>query len=369
MRSKILLMTVVCVVVAAIASQVTGQIVYGRPASGGVQVAYSQWTLKDDNGTTKIGQLSAPLRGFLPISDNFEGLIYLSASSNSLDVSGVDSKLSGLSNMRMQFNRSFSEDRYVLSCGLNLPTGKKQLTAGEEVPVLQMLTQNYLDFPMHRFGEGFGFNVLAGTARMVGQFKCGGGIAYQYTGQYKPYEGSGDYDPGDVVSFNAGADWQQDRLTISGNVFYAFYGADKAGGKETFKQSTQLNLSLSATHTGDDFRGTASLAYLMRGRNTLYTGTENSLKIYGDEFHVRGVARWTLGQQWFLAPSMQMRLIGENDEGFGSSTIFGLGGAVGRSFGEQIDITGGVKYFTGQTDGGDIDLSGLQIRAGLTAKL
>ncbi len=369
MRSKIFLLTVTCAGILAAASQVAGQIVYGRPASGGVQVTYSHWTLKDTSGTTKIGQLSAPLQGFLPLSDNFEALVYLAASSNSLDASGVDSKLSGLSNMQMQFSRSFSEDRYVLSCGLNLPTGKKQLTAGEEVPVLQMLTQNYLDFPMHRFGEGFGFNALLGTARMVGRLKCGGGIAYQYTGEYEPYEGSGDYDPGDVVSFNAGADWQQDRLTISGNVFYAFYGADKAGGKEAFKQSTQFNLGLSAVYTSDDFRGTASLAYLLRGRNTLYTGTEDRLKIYGNEFHVRGTARWTFGQQWFLAPSMQLRLIGENDEGFGSSTIFGLGGAVGRSLGEQINITGGVKYFTGQADGGDIDLSGFQLTAGVTAKL
>ena len=346
------------------------QILYDQPASGGVHFIYSHWDVKYADSTVKISQLTFPATGFLPISDNFEAVVYLVGSSNDVKLPNATKYcLSGFGDMRLQFNHSFKNDQLLLSVGTNLPTGKKKLKAIDETPVLQMLSQNFLDFSMRRFGEGFGFNILLGGAQKIGEWRCGAGLMYQFSGKYEPYEGTGKYDPGDLISFNAGADWFNDKLLLSGNIVYAFYSSDKLDGREMFKQSSQLNLNMNLGYKMENLLLNVGLGYLVRGRNTLYLEGENKLKIYGNEFQISGGADWTFAQVWHVGPTAELRLIAANERGFGSSTIVGLGGSVIRNVGDQVNIFGGIEYFTGQANGGDIDLSGLQLTVGVTASL
>jgi len=348
-----------------------GQIEYGRPASGGTQFFYSHWSLEDSSGTIDINQLTIPVRGFIPIRDNLEALFYIAHSSNDLEYSNAESSLSGLADTRLQLNRSFSDDQLLLSVGINLPTGKKKLNRYEELPVLRMLSQNYLSFPMRRFGKGFGFNVLLGGAQMLGELRCGAGIMYQYNGTYSPYQDTGKYDPGDFVSINAGADWQKNEMTFTFNAVFTAYANDKFEGNKVFAQSTQLGLNLAAAYDGQDYDVGAGIGYLLRGRNTFYDPDKGDREghVFGNEFEIRGYLTRRLQQVWQVTPSAQLKLVGANDLGFGSSTIFGFGAGVGRTLSEQLAINFGGKYFVGNADGGAIDLTGFQLTASLTANL
>jgi hypothetical protein len=293
----------------------------------------------------------------------------VASSSNSLTRGDTDYDLTGLGDVRVQINRSFGDDQLLLSLGVNLPTGKKKLSQTEELAILEFLTQNYLDFPMRRFGQGFGFNALLGGARMLGQLRCGASVMYQYNGSYKPYQGVGDYDPGDFISASAGADWQKNQVTVSGDAVFTLYTKDKAGDAEVFKQSTQFDFRLGLTYDGADYRFVARSSCLLRGRNTLYLPTEVEERIFGNEFLIRAAVARRFQPGWSIGPSVEVKFVGANEQDFENSTIFGFGGSISRALGESVAINVGGKYYTGSADGGDIDVSGFQITAGLMGSL
>ena len=365
MRTKLILVLLVAAVWLAAASPSQCQIVYGRAISGTAGFVYSSWSLEDSAQKTDITQISFPLRLFLPLQDNFETYVYVAASSNSMDQGENDYSLSGLGDLRVQFSGSFSDDQFLISAGVNLPTGKTKLNESDETPVLQMLTADYLSFSQRRFGEGFGFNILFGGARMIGELKCGAGITYRYIGKYDPYEGVVEYDPGDLISFNAGADWENGPTMVSGNVVFSMYGKDKREGDERFKESSQFGFGLSINHNPRGSRAGGSLGYIARGRNSVYTPKESKLKIYGNELSLAGDLLWLPPSGWSYGPNAVLRLIAKNEQGFGSSTIFGFGGTVGRKLGDTGSLEVSLRYFTGSADGGNTDVSGLQISTGI----
>ncbi|MEW5995709.1 MAG: hypothetical protein AB1744_15120, partial [Candidatus Zixiibacteriota bacterium] len=219
-------------------------------------------------------------------------------------------------------------------------------------------------------GEGIGINVLLGAAQEVGDTRIGGGVMYQYNGGYDPYEGVGDYNPGDFISVNGGADWQRDELTISGNAIFTTYFDDKLDGEKVFKQSTQFDVRLGLAYETDDYGIGAGLGYLARGRNTFYSpGQSLDEKIFGDEFSVSASYARKFSEGWYIKPLAELRLIGENDQDFGSSDILGFGAMIGRKLNRQVSFSAGGKYYTGSADDGNIDLSGYQLTAGLSASL
>ncbi|HWR81763.1 MAG TPA: hypothetical protein VN285_00520 [Candidatus Deferrimicrobium sp.] len=346
---------------------VQSQIIFDRPTSGEVRVVYSHWSLEDSSGTVKIDQLTIPFTGFVPLGDNMEASVYVANSSNTLEQSGAEKTLSGLGDARLQFNRSFSNDRLLLSLGVNMPVGKKKLDAGEEMLVLQMLSQNFLNLPMRRFGEGFGFNVLVGGAEMVGPARVGGGVMYQFNGKYDPYEASGSYDPGDFVSINAGADWPSGATTISADAIFTTYLSDKLEGEKVFKQSTQVDLRLNAAYQGQSYSIRGGLGYLLRGRNSLFLPGEEQLRILGNEFLINAGLTRHIASGWSITPSAELKLIGETENGFGKCTVAGFGGAIGKSLGERITLNVGGKYFLGDADDGAVDLTGFQVTGSLAA--
>lgn len=368
MRCKLTLLAILMVILLT-GGQAAGQIIYGQPASGGVSFTYSGWSLDQDGETTDLTQIATPVQGFVPLAENFEAMIYVDNSSNKLDVGGVESKLNGLGDVRVQLSHSFSDDRFVMGLGLNLPTGKKELTTGEEVLVLNALSQNFVTVPMRRFGQGLGVTATLGAATLLGEWRCGIGASYQYTGKYDPYEGITDYNPGDVFTVNVGFDRAFDKVTTTADVIFSAYAADQLEGEDVFKQSTQVSVTAGLEYAADKYRLGGSLGYLARGRNDLYTGDNSNIKIYGDELRIAGQMLYLAGERVMFGPMVDFRSIAANDLNYGSSSIVGVGALLTAGLSEQFNLNSGLKYFTGSTDGGDIDLSGLQVSLGLSANM
>jgi len=356
------------------ASTSYGQIIYGQPVSGDLRMFYSHFKLENDSGSTTISQFMIPVGGFIPLGDNFEGRFYIANAANKLKYADTDYKLNGLSDMRLQVNHSFAEDRLLLSAGVNLPTGKKELTQAEEWLVLDFLSQNYLNFPLRRLGEGLGLNLLVGGATMAGDIRLGGAVEYQYNGSYQPYDSDtldGDYKPGNHFSVNAGADTKRGRMSYSAGIIYTIYSDDKLEDVKIFRQSSQLDLRLSGVYEADRYDISAALRYLIRDRNKSYNPKTGELlqqlKAYGNEFLIGGRFTYRPEKKWFIAPTADLRLVAANENNLGSSSVIGFGADAGRNIGEGINLGLGFKYYTGSADGGDIDISGYQISAGLTA--
>ncbi|MCB2229535.1 hypothetical protein KQH82_02385 [bacterium] len=348
------------------------QVIYGQPTSGDLTVMYSSWTVTRDTLETTISQLAIPIGAFFPIQDNFDISFFAANASSTLDANDMgEYKLGGLSDVRVQGNHSFANDQLLFSVGLNLPTGKRALDLTEEFFVLQALSTNYLEFPVRRYGEGFGFNLLFAGATVLGEnIKGGAGLMYQYSGSYEPYDGFPDYNPGDVISANAGVDIESGATNWTLDVIYSVFSTDQIDGINTFKQSPQLDLRVGMRRADEVQSFSGQIGYLIRGDNTQYSvgGIElDPFKLYGNEFFIAGAYARQFNTLWHIRPAADLRRIGGNDLNDESSTVFGFGATIGRALGDKLSLDGGVKFYTGSADGGDIDLSGYQITFGLTA--
>lgn len=373
MSAKHTLVLTTLLFVLAGGSTARGQIVYGQPTAGNIEAVYNSWTLDEDGTETTVSQFMIPVTGFVPLQEDFELSFYAANSSNNLEAAGQEYTLNGLSDVRLQVNHSFSEDHILLSAVVNLPTGKKELDFSEEWQVLQALSTNYLSFPMQRFGEGFGFSLLLGGAAMLGEnIRGGAGVMYQYVGSYKPYEGFGDYNPGDLFSVNAGADLEQGSTVWSLDAIYTRYTTDQVNDISSFKQTPQLDMRFSVQNSGEKIGLSGLLRYVLRGDNKIFSpeGEElTPLKLYGDEFTVAGALTWMFKPEWYLRPAADIRTVAGNDIDFDNSTIIGLGAGLSKDLGDNMKVEGGYKLYTGSADGGEIDLSGYQITFGLTASM
>lgn len=360
-------------------SSVFGQIVYDQPTSGGGRMIYNHWSLEDSSGTATLNQFVIPIFGFIPLEDNSEIRFSVSSISSKLEQSGTDYKLSGLGDIRIQFNKSLSDDQFLLSLGLNLPIGKKELDKHDEWPVMEYLAKDYLNLPVRRYGEGLGVNLLAGTATQVGVMQLGGSVSYNYNGPYTAYETDGgyetfwdsdDYNPGNMFSVSAGLDGPYKNLNLSGRLSFSTYGTDKFDDKKIFKAGDQLTIQLGVTGDNESFGFRSNINYIIRGRSTRYDTTEvinSQLKIYGNEFGWNSSVSLAPAENYYVVPSIELRFIGANEEDLGKAHLIGLGSEFGKRFSDDLDINIGFKYYTGSADGGEIDLKGFQLSLGLAA--
>jgi len=349
------------------------QIIQGTPVSGGLSVHYSSWTVTyADESEETISQLAIPLSGLIPLKDNLEATYYIANASSYLETVDNDYSLNALSDLSIQLSQSLAQDHLLLSAGVNLPTGKKELDLDEEWLVLQILSADYLQMPIRQAGEGLGFNFIIGGATQLGPNARGGiGLSYEINGEYDPYEGVSDYDPGDVFNINGGVDFGTDSARLSFEAIYATFSSDQLDGDDVFKQSSQIDFRASGMKAGQSVTWSGLVRYLVRGDNEqLSTDTAvaelEAFQLYGNEFAAAGAALFRLGRNFHAGPSLQYRAIAESDV-TGSSSVIGLGAAFSTALSEAVALDGGSTYLTGDADGGDLDLSGYTATLGLSA--
>ncbi|MFH1700130.1 MAG: hypothetical protein ABIE07_06045 [Candidatus Zixiibacteriota bacterium] len=373
---KIILTLSICAILMGGVQTASAQIVYGQPASIKARMTYTNWSLEGENGGKKsVNQLMIPVNGFLPLQDNWELRYHATSISGGVELDdGTNSNVAGLGDLRLMFNHSMSDDRFLFSLGLNLPTGKKELNLGEEFNVMVLLSENYLSFPVRRMGEGMGVNLLLGGAASNGVSRLGGTISYQYLGSYKPYEGLGDYDPGDMISISANGDTKKGNTVFSASMTFSFFSTDKANEQKLRKPSSQFEISTGIQSHKSKTSFIGNIGLLLRGRLTSYDSNEEvfeQLRLYGNEFFVNTALVYHPDKTWSFTPRVQLRVIGNNEfEDIykqGSSAIFGFGGDYDRGIGEGVDFNLGFTYFAGDADGGKISLGGFQITGGLIA--
>lgn len=353
------------------------QIVYNQPASTNLKFHYSSWNLEkglksgaDSLGTKdEISQRMVSLSGFIPIRENFEARYYLVTSSNSIDYNNTESELSGFGDARIQLSHSFSDDRILLSAGLNLPTGKRELDTGEEREVIEFLSRDYLSLPIRRYGEGFGINLLAGAAAELGGLKLGASAMFNHTGTYTPYEGSGDYDPGDAFSLGANSNLVLGKVIWAADIGYTIIGTDRLDGDDIYKQSGQFLGQLSGTYVLDPYSVTVGARAILRGRNERYSlstgAVESQLEKYGDEFDAFTKFVYAASGGWNLSMHIATRQIAESEESLGSSSIYNFGFGIVKEISHNLSFDIGGIYHTGSTETEDADLSGIQASAGI----
>jgi hypothetical protein len=346
-----------------------GQIVYGQPGWGAGNVIYTHWSVDSDSTSATLSQVYVPLSGFVPIQDNFEMQFYVGTESNKLDITTDNQTVSGLTDVRLQANHSFMDDQLLFSGGLNLPTGKRELDPLREQPIIEALSRDFLEFPVRRFGEGFGFNVLASAAKLFGDVRAGASVGYRMVGEYTAYEGTGKYNPGDQFTVDVRTEIPTEQVSYLLGIGLVTYTKDQVEGVDIFQQGRQLNFYGSVNYHAENYGLGGSVSYVARGNNKFYVSSNVLLReqqLFGDEFSIRGHADFKVAEMWDIQPHAHFRSIAASDIEE-SATVFGVGTDVGREISERVNLGVGLTYYTGSANGGDLDLSGIQLTGGLSA--
>ncbi len=371
-RTKIF--TAVFVVTAVMTTTVQSQVIEGTQSNGSTGFVYTYWKLETANSpSASLEQFWMPLSGFVPLKDNLEARYYLAGSTNNFQAGNTEAHLNALGDTRFEVSRSFSENKFIISGGVNLPTGKTKLAFDSDRAVLELLSESFLVFPMRRFGEGFGFNGTVGTAKSWGNTVAGIGISYDFTGKYTPYENLAAYNPGDVFTAEFGINTRSAKTAVAGSINFLAYANDKVESKKVFKQGKQVGLSISGVYDNAKIRINPSAKYTIRGRNTRYeSNTElirDRLRLYGNELELGlEVGRYFRGG-WNFSPMFSLLKINNNEANYGDSKVMSYGVSIGKRFSERISVGTWFKILSGDTDYSRIDLRGYQISSSLLAVL
>jgi len=186
-----------------------------------------------DNYGTIFTEVSLPVSAYVPVNSS----LGINFRANQATVTGEDiTQLSGFTDSQIGFSYYLQSLGAVFNLGLNIPSGKKELTI-EEYSTSYLMSFNHFNLQSPNFGQGL--NVSPGlnwAYQLSDRFVIGLAASYQYKGDFKPVDFMPDaYKPGDEIILSAGFDLNlNETSTISTDFIYTNYSSDKIEGEEVF---------------------------------------------------------------------------------------------------------------------------------------
>jgi len=200
------------------------------------------------------------------------------------------------------------------------------------------------------------------------------GAGYQYNGTYEPYDWVSDYKPGDRLHLTGGVSSDLGNTKLSGDLTYLIYQADKQEGEKIFKDGNQLDLKGGLLYHQEPYSFAAHARYIIRGKDRRYGVPEayrEEAKNHGNDFRVSTSLSFQAGSKLRLIGQAEAKLVGENDYPStdllhrAASHIIGFGGGFNYELKDNYNLSVQLKSYQGEADGGNIDLSGLQMQSSL----
>ena len=261
--------------------------------------SYQLWQSDDDN----FSEFSIPLYVYYP----FSRALSITVSGQQANASGDNfTSLSGISDTQLNLSYFLETANVVINSGVNLPSGKKELTI-EEFETSRMLSLNYLNFRLPNFGQGLNINFGATWAFPVSKnFVLGLGGSYQLKGAYRPLvDLEFDYKPGDEILMTAGFDIAISRITsLSFDGIFTTYSADKYNNEEIFKSGNKLTAALQFKHYIGYSDFSLFLRYRTRSKSSLPVAgslTEEDEKTIPNNFDINMHYRFQINRNFNLA--------------------------------------------------------------------
>ena len=326
---------------------------------------YQQWS---GSNNSSISEFSIPLFVYLPVGRQL-GITFRG---NQANISGDVPTLNGLTDTQLAVSYHLESMNLVFNTGLNLPSGKKELTVNE-FQTSALLSLNHFNFAVPNFGQGL--NVSSGLSWALplrDNFVVGLGASYQYKGQFKPIAGMVDpYSPGDELLLTGGFDFRLGPASsLSADVIFTSYGADKIAGSPVFESGNRIVINTQFRRYFGHNRLWLLARYRSKSKNNyavagaMLEETErtapNQLEFIG-QFNLQMSSKLSLG---LLA---EIRYF-EKTPIFPGINIFGFGIEPRLSISQSITIPVQVKYSYGKYKTGE-EITGLEAGIGLEIKL
>ncbi len=326
---------------------------------------FQSWSLGDD---TTMSEFTTILSLSQPIGNSTNVTLRASAASTG----GDPARLSGLNDMQVRATHTLEAARLVLSLGLNIPTGKSELTA-EEFATSMLLSSPALSWSTPGFGQGFNVQPGAVWAIPFSENVVGGiGVAYYYKGAFTTIKGYEEFDPGDEIAVTGGIDFQLAEATnLSADVLFTMYGSDKLGSEEVFKAGEKIVVSAQFNKALGQNELTILGRYRTRGKGE--TGFAGSL-VSADEasepnqVDILGQYSIFINKQLKIRFGIEGKVQSETPTDLSAATLFGARIAPEVSLSRTITANPWVRYQTG-TVKGDRSISGIEAGVGLRVVL
>ncbi len=323
---------------------------------------FQQWSIQSNFA---ISELSFPVTVYYPVSRQLS----FSLRSNQANVGGDVNKLSGFADTQWNSSYHLEKANLVFTVGLNLPSGKKELSLTEFATSSQ-IAYTYYNFLVPGFGQGFNVSPgLSWAAPISDNLVLGLGATYQLKGSFKPLENMPDnYDPGDELLLTAGFDLKlAPTTTFAADFIYTSFGEDKMSGQTVFGSGDKIMVS-GLLRSYQKFNELfLTVRYRSKGKNSYYIGgvyQQEAEKTTPNHLEVIGFYKMRINPQFYLSLLAEGRSFDKAGL-FPGLQIFGFGLAPEYSPQKKINLPFHFKYFFGEFTGGT-SITGLEIGVGIT---
>jgi hypothetical protein len=188
------------------------------------------------DGDQTVSQWSTRMIAVVPVLRTLQ--FNLQTSAAGLDGSGVNT-LQGVDDVSLgvMYARALPLGSIVASTDVSLPTGKRELTAGEWQTAI-FASQNVYDFRVSGYGQGLNVEPrITWAVPATDNIMLGIGASYHYRGAYMPTTTlAGDYDPGDEIEVFGGGDLRVgDHNAVSADLSFTRFGTDTVDGRRQYE--------------------------------------------------------------------------------------------------------------------------------------
>jgi hypothetical protein len=341
---------------------VDGPGIIRQSSSMNIMPLYQRWTVK---GGESFAEFSTPVFVYLALSP------YMSLGLRGSQANADGDKrqeLSGFTDTQIDFNYHLEQLNLILTLGLNLPSGKKELTPAE-FATSSLLGLNFYNFQVPNFGQGLNVSPGFSWAWPVHEnVVIGLGASYQYKGQFKPLANMAvNYDPGDEILLTGGIDLRlPQNMALSADIIFTTYGTDKRGAKPVFAAGDRAVTTAQFRYYFQYNELWFVARYRSKTKNSLVVGGElvpEKKKTTPDHLEVLGLFRRRFSEKFYNGFLVEGRFY-ERTAAYAALNIFGAGLAPEILLSSNLKIPLRFKYLLGKQKGGP-DILGIEAGAGL----
>jgi hypothetical protein len=368
------LVAVAAVALSLLPCPARAQIVHGQRPEVTQGLTFLSWDVTGDTAFT-IQEWHVPIVARAGLAENVELSVSGGLLNASADWNLPDDAIDGLTDSKIQVAASLMDDQLLISGGVSLPTGKKELNRDEQA-LLAWLTSDFLNFPIKSPGEGLNLYGQIGIAAPAGEWVVGASAAFYLAGKYKPYAGTRDYQPGSRFTADLGAQRQwTSGNRVEGDVVFTAATDDKLDGKAVFRDGIQVDSRVMTTLALGKSRLEAGVRAILRGKDK-QPGTGDVLiselnNRHGNDlrFHLGGrsplghaLGAWVSFDAKFLAANGYKKGLPFSED---KAHLSGFGGGLDFTLSERTKAGIGLQGWTGSSDGAlgvdNLKFSGLQV--------